>query len=431
MNVGYCGLGKLGFPVSLATEAAGHNVWGYDPYVDVSEFLESKEIPYTEKGVPELLHARDRLYRYNVVTNPFQLVQHCDLIFVPVQTPHDKRFEGDKPMPSDRDDRADFDYSFLKSAVADLAKAALWQEKSVIIVIISTVLPGTIEREIKPLLNGYTALCYNPYFIAMGTTVDDYLDPEFVLLGTDDGYEVSDYVENFYATIHDRPVFTTNIETAELIKVAYNTFISLKIGFANTMMEICEKTNADVDDLAEALSLATERVVSPKYLRGGMGDGGGCHPRDNIAMSWLAKKLKLRFNIFEDLMHGRQLQSAWLVELIRDAMKSTDFINPNVVLLGEAYKPETNLTVGSPAKLLSHDLNARGIDHTIYDPFVDGTNEVKLPGRGSAVSTVYFISTNHKIWAEQAFPQGSVVIDPWGYIPDQEGVEVIRVGRKS
>jgi UDPglucose 6-dehydrogenase len=289
VKIGYCGLGKLGFPVALATEAAGHNVFGYDPHVDIKSFLKNKEIPYQEKGVPELLKSRTSLSKdrgsFVVVENPFELVTHSDLIFVPVQTPHDPHYEGTAPPPNEV---KDFNYTYLKAAMADLAKAAAWQKKVVTVVIISTVLPGTVEREIKPLLNDYVHLAYNPYFIAMGTTVDDYLNPEFVLLGCDDGPQIVNQVQHFYSTIHDKPVFVTNIETAELIKVAYNTFISMKIVFANTMMEICQKTNADVDDLTEALSLATDRVISPRYLRGGMGDGGGCHPRDNIAMSWLA-----------------------------------------------------------------------------------------------------------------------------------------------
>jgi UDPglucose 6-dehydrogenase len=153
----------------------------------------------------------------------------------------------------------------------------------------------------------------------------------------------------------------TTIKTAELTKVAYNTFIGLKIAFGNTMMEICEKTGADVDDLVDALSLATERVISPAYLRGGMGDGGGCHPRDNIALSWLARELGLSYDLFEALMICRERQTEWLADLIPAG---------EVEIQGKAYKPGTNLTVGSPALLMASMLTERGIGFTHTDPYL-------------------------------------------------------------
>ena len=99
-------------------------------------------------------------------------------------------------------------------------------------------------------------------------------------------------------------------ENAEAIKVAYNTYISMKIAYANTWMEICHKIpGTDVDQVTGALELATTRIMSPKYLTGGMGDGGGCHPRDNIALSWLARELDLSYDFFEHLMIARERQT--------------------------------------------------------------------------------------------------------------------------
>ena len=133
--------------------------------------------------------------------------------------------------------------------------------------------------------------------------------------------------------------------------MAYNTFIGMKIAFANTMMEICHKTGADVDAVSDAMSLATERLISGRYLRGGMGDGGGCHPRDNIAMSWLAGELDLSYDFFDSLMKCREEQTMWLANLIKEELQGNDHLN-EVIILGQAFKEETNLTVGSPATLL-------------------------------------------------------------------------------
>ncbi|HJS83551.1 MAG TPA: nucleotide sugar dehydrogenase [Nitrososphaera sp.] len=405
-KIGFVGLGKLGLPCALAMEHyGGHTVVGYDINPEVANYISSGSIPYREEGVEELLKET----KIRILDTVFDVVQESDIVFVPIQTPHDPRFEGVTKLT---EERADFDYTFLRKGVEQIALACLWQKKPTTVVIISTVLPGTTEREIKPLLNKYVRLCYNPYFIAMGTTIADFIDPEFVLLGHEDS-ETAQQIKTLYQTIHDQPVFETNIATAELIKVAYNTFIGMKIVFINTMMEICHRTDADVDELTDALSLATTRLLSPKYLRGGMGDGGGCHPRDNIAMSWLASKLNLSHNIFDDLMKAREDQTNWLARMVG--------FGDEVFFLGKAYKPETNLTVGSPALLLQEMVYWA----KMWDPYIDP------PSAEPHDVGVYIITTNHAQFAHKRFAPGSTVIDPWGYIPDQSGVNVIRLGRKK
>ena len=340
MRIGFIGLGKLGLPVTLATEAAGHDVAGFDVNHDVLLAIHDRKMTYREEGAQELLD-----HSQMVFMEPDQMRGWADLIFVAVQTSHQPQYEGITRLP---DTRADFDYDHLETAVL-----SVW-ESDAPIVVISTVLPGTLER-----LHFEREVLYNPFFIAMGTTIPDFRSPEFVLIGTDQVHPGP--LREFYSTIHDRPLFVTTIKTAELTKVAYNTFIGLKIAFGNAMMEICEKTGADVDDLVDALSLATDRVISPAYLRGGMGDGGGCHPRDNIALSWLARELGLSYDLFETLMVCREKQTEWLASLIS---------NGDVEILGKAYKPGTNLTVGSPALLLASMLSERGIGFEHTDPYV-------------------------------------------------------------
>lgn len=347
MKVGFIGLGKLGLPVALATEAAGHQVQGFDPSPTVKAILNERALPYKEEGAQELLD----------ITNikqvgPVALARWADLIFIAVQTPHLPAYEGTTRLP---ETRSDFGYGYLWEALESVKGAQCP------IAVISTVLPGTLES-----LNA-THVLYNPFFIAMGTTIYDFRNPEFCLIGTDQAHP--GLLKEFYSTIHDRPTFVTTIKTAELTKVAYNTFIGLKIAFGNTMMELCAKTGADVDDLVDALSLATKRVISPAYLRGGMGDGGGCHPRDNIALSWLARQVGLSYDLFEALMVCREKQTEWLADLIFDEQNVHSAYHP-ITLLGKAYKPESNLTVGSPALLLAEILEERGIPFTHEDEHV-------------------------------------------------------------
>jgi UDPglucose 6-dehydrogenase len=416
VNIGFVGLGKLGFPVALAIGSRGHTVHGWDASPSVRADVEAGRVPHGERGAEELLH-RSSLRLASVE----ELVRASEIVFVAVQTPHEPALEGAGRLP---DHRSDFDYSYLVGAVRSVAEAAAEQRKSLTLAVISTGLPGTMEREVGPLLPAGITLAYNPLFTAMGTTIEDFLNPEFVLIGVggavpEDPLETS--LGRFYRTLHDRPLFTTDLKTAELIKVAYNTFIGQKIVFANTMMEIAHKTGGNVDDLEAALGLASDRIVSPRYLRGGMGDGGPCHPRDNIALSWLSEQLTLSHDIFTDIMRAREHQAEWLADLIAERRDGLP-----VVVLGKAFKPDSHLTEGSPARLLAAILEERGIAFDHHDGHVDGPG---APVEERAPS-LFFVATRHREYGEATFPPGSLVLDPWGFIPDQEGVTVVRIGRR-
>jgi UDPglucose 6-dehydrogenase len=255
MKIGFMGLGKLGLPCALVAEQKGHEVVGYDPSPDVQQYVATKKIPYREEGAPEAL--KNSKIRCVSVK---EMVEFSDLIFVAVQTPHNPLYEGTTRIP---ETRVDFDYTYLIDACKQLNAEieALGQDK--VVVIISTVLPGTLDEKVLPLLGSHVRLCYNPFFIAMGTTMRDFQHPEFVLFGMADE-NAAQVAETFYKTIHSAPFYRCSIKSAELIKVAYNTFISTKIAFVNHLMEICHYTVADVDEVTDALKLGTERLNSTK-----------------------------------------------------------------------------------------------------------------------------------------------------------------------
>ena len=418
-NVGLVGLGKLGMPVALAMSMKGHDVMGYDIE---SERMQKERFPHRERGpkgepsIEPLLQSSD--LRFGSLP---EVVRHADIIFVAVQTPHEPLFEGVTSLPKER---VDFDYRFLRTAIDDLSRAILENGQDKIVVVISTVLPGTTRREILPRINHHVKLCYNPFFIAMGTTIDDFIDPEFVLFGVRDE-EAAWKAQEFYRTMHNKPFYQTTIENAELIKVAYNTFISMKICYANTLMEICHKIpGCNVDAVSGALTLATDRLLSPRYLKGGMGDGGGCHPRDNIALSWLARKIDLSYDWFENLMICREKQTEWLADLVEAHHDRRGYPHRAVGIYGRAFKAGTNLTIGSPATLLANILKARRFEVEMYDPHVD---REPCPFHRAGV---YFVAANHSEFADPAWtvPQGSVLIDPWRFVRKQPGVEVVYVG---
>jgi len=403
MKVGIIGLGKLGLPVAVAMAHTGeHDVMGYD--IDESRMTHEPQT-YQERGLTTP-HFNDDLCTSPIHFGSLEsVVDHSEILFVAVQTPHNPKYEGITKIPAKR---VDFDYDYLKSAVSSIASVI---KKDTIVVIISTVLPGTVEREIKPLLNRNIKLVYNPFFIAMGTVIPDFLHPEFILLGSDDPVS-RDRVESFYGTLMKSRACKMSIASAELTKVAYNTFISSKLSFVNTLLEIAHKSpGVNVDEVTNALCQATDRLISPKYMIAGMGDGGGCHPRDNIALSWLSRELDLKYDFFEAIMMSREKQAEWLADLMKEHKMPK-------CILGYSFKVETNITTGSHALLVKEFLD----DVKLIDPHVDGNQQLPYNPH------VFLIGMNHPEFAKWKYPSGSVIIDPWRYIPDMDNCFVIRLG---
>ena len=413
MNIGFIGLGKLGLPCALAVESRGHKVVGYDPSQQVKNIIDTKKLQYQE------IWAQEHLEKSKIQINTIEsVVENSEIIFVPIQTPHGEKFEGSTRIP---DEREDFNYTFLKQGVKDLSDEIEKQGKDKVVIIISTVLPGTIRKEIKPILGSHTKLCYNPFFIAMGTTMRDFLHPEFVLFGHDSDWALNK-AEKFYKTITHAPVFKTTIENAELIKVCYNTFISTKLSFTNTVMEMCHKLpNTNCDDVMNALALGSKRILAESYWSGGMGDGGGCHPRDNIALSWLSQELNLSHDWFDNIMMQREKQTEWLSDLIVQEREKLG--NVRIKILGKSFKPETNIITGSPSILLKNILEERGLEVEMYDPYVDDSEN-----ESQQESQIYFIGTKHPDFTSYSYNDGSTIIDPWRYIPNKENCNVIHIG---
>jgi UDPglucose 6-dehydrogenase len=413
-RVGWVGLGKLGLTCASVIADRGFRVTGYD-------VVPAPELQHpAERGLREVLD-RVRVAGSMTIAGSIEaVVKDADLVFVSVQTPHAPAYGGE--IEATQREPRDFEYGYLISAVAEICASAARLRTPVTVVVVSTVLPGTCARVLEPLMNEWTALVYNPFFIAMGTTIDDFLGPEFVLLGARDDHALWP-VEQFYRDLLPKPTPTArmSIVDAEMVKVSYNTFISLKIVWANTLMELCHKTGADCDVVVDALELATDRIISPRYMRGGMGDGGHCHPRDLIAMSWLADRVELSYDLLGGLARAREDQSRWLAGL---AERWHEVTGHRIAILGKSYKPESPLTGGSPALLLASQLKRYSpVEHS--DPYTDGEMGLLNEPR------VFVIATKHQLYADLQYPAGSVVLDPWGYVPDQPGVTVVRIGRKS
>jgi UDPglucose 6-dehydrogenase len=407
--VGWVGLGKLGGPCAAAlAHFGGHVVYGYD-------VRGTREDRYDFGSLPPI----------ELTESVEKVVAETDgVVFLSVQTPHAHRYGGELPTPHEP---RDFEYGFLINAMSDVCRAARNLRTTITLVIVSTVLPGTFNRYLRPLLNEFVRPVYHPFFIAMGTVVSDFTQPEMTLFGVDvENRNAVDDVRELYDPLHAAPAPVMSIESAELTKVAYNTFIGTKIAFANQLAELCEHTGADVDEVTDALALGTDRIVSPRYMHAGMGDGGACHPRDNVALSAVASRYDLSSNYMDFLIRARERHTQWLVSLVDNW---ADLVGLPVVVLGRAYKPEIDMIDGSPALLFGHYLNELRT-FTQLDPVVSRVDADILRGRLDKPH-VYFIATAHAVFADLAYPAGSVVIDPFGYVGALDGVTVVRPGRKG
>ena len=404
MKIGFIGLGKLGMPCA-ETMSLHHKVTGYDISVKQST-------------------------KITVSDNLRGAIAGQDIVFVAVQTPHDPDYDGSKPithLPN-----KDFDYTQVKDVLKEID---VWAGPEQLIVLISTVLPGTVRRELRDCIT-VPRFIYNPYLIAMGSVEWDMVNPEMVIIGTEDGDKTGDAKKliDFYQTLmqNDPRYVVGTWDEAESIKIFYNTFISTKIGLVNMIQDVAMKNgNINVDVVTDALAHSTTRIMSPKYMTAGMGDAGPCHPRDNIALRWLAENLHLGYDIFDTVMHAREQQAKNLARYLKRIQIDK---NLPIYIMGKAYKPDVDFCDGSYSLLVGHYLEEIQAKYFYIDPLTGD----EPPFTGMPV--IAFLAHNRQVTygytgsqPDQEFycelEPDSVIVDPWRKYPkDHIKYKVIHYG---
>jgi UDPglucose 6-dehydrogenase len=358
-----------------------------------------------------------------------QAVSDRDLIFVAVPTPHDSAYDGSKPianLPS-----KDFDYSIVKQVLTEINN---YVTKKQLIVLISTVLPGTVRAHLAPCITN-ARFIYNPYLIAMGTVKWDMVNPECLIIGTEDGSWTGDaeLLIDFYKPMmkNDPKINVGTWDEAESIKIFYNTFISAKIGLVNMIQDVAEKNgNINVDVVTDALKAATQRITGPRYLTAGMGDAGACHPRDNIALRYLAERLDLGYDLFHAIMHSRDQQAKNMALKLVNLAKQ---YNLPVIIHGRSYKPYVSYTVGSYSELVAHFVREEDVTVIYSDPLTediveDGTVGVILIAHAPKIT---YVNTDMSPSFDEFYfipGSGSVILDPWRTIKDLPNCTIIHYG---
>ncbi len=364
---------------------------------------------------------------FSMVDSVKDAVEYGDIIFIAAPTPHDPKYDG--RYPTHHLPNKDFDYTIVKGILEDVNK---WATKDKLVVLISTVLPGTVRRELEPLISN-ARFAYNPYLIAMGTVGWDFTNPEMVIIGTEDGSETGDAKEliNFYRPMmnNDPRYVVGTWDECECIKIFYNTFISAKLSLVNMIQDVAEKQgNIDVDVVTDALKKSDRRIMGPSYMKAGMGDGGACHPRDNIALRWMSQNLGLGYDIFDAIMEAREIQARNIAEkLVRTGLE-------NVVIVGKAYKPHVHYVDGSYSLLVGHYVKEYGVD-VYYDDDYTGDKPPEDLGAAAYLlahdpETTFLgcLDPDPDKQEKDIFPEGSIIIDPWRKCPKIAGCEVVHYG---
>ena len=364
---------------------------------------------------------------FPMVDTTKEAVEYADIIFIAAPTPHDPAYDGRYPtahLPN-----KDFDYTIVKNILAEVNK---WSNRSQLVVLISTVHPGTVRRELEPLITN-ARFVYNPYLIAMGTVAWDFVNPEMIMIGTEDGSRTGDAKElmDFYAPMmkNDPRYVVGTWDECECIKIFYNTFISAKLSLVNMIQDVAEKQgNINVDVVTDALKNSTRRIMGPSYMKAGMGDGGACHPRDNIALRWMSENLGLGYDIFDAIMQAREIQAQNLAEkLVRTGLES-------VVIVGKAYKPHVEYVDGSYSLLVGHYVEKFGVnvyyddEYTGDKPPADLGAAAYLLAHDPETTFLGCLDPDPDKQEKDVFPEGSIIIDPWRKCPPINGCEVIHYG---
>lgn len=376
MRVSVVGLGKLGASMAGAIASRGHTVVGVDRDERAVRLLNDGRSPVSEPGLAERI--ADSGARIRGTTSVAEAVAATDLTFVVVPTPSDA--EG----------------AFRLDAVADAFErigAALRDHSSWhTVVLTSTVLPGSTRYGLLPILeraagrscgDGF-GLCYSPAFIALGSVVHDFLNPDFVLIGEHDAASGDALLAAYAGVLENSPaVRRMSIENAELTKLAVNTYVTTKVTFANMLADLCERLpGGDVDVVSDALGL--DRRIGRRYLTGALGYGGPCFPRDNQALNFLARSLGGRARLAEATDASNRAITSAVVERVRSVAEA----GARVAVLGLAYKPATPVVEEAAGMLLARALSEAGYRVLAHDPLARDTARAALPPEVTIVDTV-------------------------------------------
>ncbi len=356
LSLSVIGLGKLGSPFAAVMAAKGYRVTAVDKNKKFVMAINNGMAPVPEPQLQEFI--KKGRARLRATMNMDEAVSNSDVTFIIV------------PTPSGKD--GVFNNAFVLSAIKDMGAAIKKKKTRHIIVVTSTVMPGssdgiireTIEKATGKIVGDSIGYCYNPEFIALGSVIGDMLEPDFILIGESDaksGKAIGDIYKKVCGK--DTILHRMNCVNAELSKLSINTFVTAKISYANMLTDICERLpGADVDVVTAAVG--ADSRIGKKYLKGAVAYGGPCFPRDNIALSVMARKLGARV----DLSFATDRINDYQTERLNKRIEKMFPSGAHIGIAGMSYKPDTPVIERSAGMALAAQLLRNGYKVSITDP---------------------------------------------------------------
>ena len=339
--IGVIGVGWVGAVTAACFAELGHEVWARDIVPEKVEALARGELPIHEPGLSELITKNAE--RLHFTTDMQEVLDHAQLLFVCVDTP--PTYSGDA------------DLSRVEAVIAELGDS---DEHA--LVMKSTVPVGTgrsIQRRREGI--GYVS---NPEFLKEGSAVVDFMDPDRVVVGANEGSEqYADRVEALYAPL-EAEVVRTDVASAEMIKLASNAFLATKISFINEIANVSEELGADVREVSRGMGL--DDRIGPKFLQAGVGFGGSCFPKDVQALKQLAGNTGYHFQLLTAVVEVNELQKRRTISKLQKHLGS--LAGKEVALLGVAFKPDTDDVREATSLVLAGRLAGEGANVRAYDP---------------------------------------------------------------
>jgi UDPglucose 6-dehydrogenase len=428
------GLGKLGSPLAACLAAKGLTVIGVDNDPWKIEAINQQKPPVNEPGLGELLLQTQG--RLTAVADVEEAIGQTDICFIVVSTPSDPA--------------GGFSLRYVEPVCQAIGRSLAKKKTYHVVCLTSTVMPGTTGGAVREILEKASGkrvgadfgLCYSPEFIALGSVIRDFLNPDMLLIGESDP-RAGDCLQALYGKVcENKPaVARMSFVNAEITKLAVNTYVTTKISYANMLARICEKlSGANVDVITSALGLDTR--IGAKYLKGAVSYGGPCFPRDNLALAQLAQQLGVPPDLAQTVDRFNRSQISWLADLVQHKAKGTAGI------LGLTYKVGTDVVEEAAGFLLAKELSSRGVKVLAFDPaFENGSRGPALAGLCFASSALDCIQQSDVVvlatswpqfngitaeqWSRRGHQQPRTVIDCWRavkFLHDEPGVEYLGLG---
>jgi UDPglucose 6-dehydrogenase len=370
------GLGKLGASMAAAIASRGFDVIGVDVNAAVIEAVNAGRAPVAETGLADAIETNRA--RLHATSDHSEAMARSDVTFVVVPTPSDHT--------------GMFSLQYASYAFREVGRGLVGKEGYHLVVLTSTVVPGSTRQVLLPVLEAASGkkcgrdfgICYGPEFIALGSVIRDFLNPDMTLVGEFDERSGAS-LERCYAEIVENaaPCKRMNLENAELTKLAVNTFVTTKIAYANMLAGLCEAIpGGDIDVVSDAVG--ADKRIGRRYLTGGLGFGGPCFPRDNIALSAFGRRVGAGTEVAVTTDTANCVPVRRLVEHVRVAARPES----TVAVLGLAYKPHSHVIERSQGLEAALAIAEHGLRVVCYDPLARDAARNELKDKALVLDSV-------------------------------------------